>query len=372
MRPRDLTFKTLEPILANSQFAITITDNDGKLTVFNEAAEALTGYSRDEALGQSIKHFYKNEAECLEIATKVRTEGKVEAHETQLVRKNGEIVPISILLAQLHDETGQVVGTLGISVSLKERTRLASDLEREKLRVGFYNDVLCHDIRNATQTISGYLQMMERGTLGELPPGMKKAVDVCLRQSRRIRDLIENVNLLDKLESNGLDPKGQTNLKELVAEVADLVRDAYTDRRVNIEITLPDGDRWVAGCPLLREALFNVIDNAAAHNGKAAPWIDARLEDTPEGDLRVVVEDNGPGITQGHQKEIFQRYVRLSVGGSGLGLAVVKAVVDRSGGRVWAEDRVEGDPDQGARFVIELPKADVPGEEADAPSRGTP
>ncbi len=361
----DSTFKVLDSILGNSQFALTIADLDGILTVFNEAAERLTLYSREEVLGTSVTRFYRNEQECFALWEKVARHGKVEEYETELIRKDGSHVPISLSVAEIHDQNGRVVGSIGISVDQSDKTKLASALDRERSRVRFYNDVLRHDIRNAVQTISGYLQMFTESARSERPEADRKAIDVCLRQIRRIRDLIENVGLLEKIESQGENINKPLNMKAMLQDVIGMVRDAYSDREVNFEVSLPMCGRvLVYGCPLLQDALFNLVDNAVAHNSLKEPWVKISLavdenmcEDMPGQAVithRIAVEDNGPGIAPENRDEIFDRFVKLRVGGSGLGLSVVKAVAERCGGRIWVEDRVPGRTDDGSRFVLEL------------------
>ena len=358
------TFEVLEPILANSQFAITVADTKGLLTIFNVAAEKLTGYSREEVLGSSVTRFYEEEEECFALWERVRLHGKIEGYETNMVHKNGDLVPVSLFLAEIHDERGRVVGSMALSMNQKEKKRLATDLDREKSRVRFYNDVLRHDIRNATQTITGYLQMLVDRKEGQEDGVANKAVEVCLRQARRIRDLIENVGLLERIETRGEKITQSIDIVTLVREVVRLVRDTYSDRNLELEISLPPKEVMVVkSCPLLKDALFNLVDNAVAHNGSSEPWVSVKLQHergvvASAGEVcdkyRITIEDNGPGIAEGSKELIFQRYIRLCVGGSGLGLSVVKAVVERCDGEVWVEDRVEGSPENGARFVLEL------------------
>ena len=99
---------------------------------------------------------------------------------------------------------------------------------------------------------------------------------------------------------------------------------------------------------VLRRAIANLIDNAVAHGGN----VGVRLHDAP-GELRIVVEDDGPGIAPADRERVFERFARATLQGDGcgLGLAIVKEIAERHGGRVRCEPREGG----GSCFVLELP-----------------
>ena len=114
---------------------------------------------------------------------------------------------------------------------------------------------------------------------------------------------------------------------------------------------------------LLYDVFANLVDNAIKHCCDVPPAVDIRLETADMGGRKfclVSVEDNGPGIPDDLKKAIFERMRRgdTKAKGSGLGLYLVRTLVESYGGRVWVEDRVQGDRSRGSRFVVMLPMAD--------------
>lgn len=344
-------------ILENSRVAITIADAVGNLTLFNRAAELLTGYDRQEVLGRPISMFYDRAEDIALIQQTLAQEGKVEDLETLLVHRDGKRVPISIVVTLLADPHGEPIGSLGISMDLSERRRLEHELLEAKGRVDFYNDLMCHDIRNFSQTTGGFMQLLHDGSLGSLNDQQRRTLAICQRQVRRTGDLIRRVQTLAGLEEKGERDLRPVALAPVIVEAVEAVKERYPDRNVSVILDSIEGGCQVAASPLLFELVFNLVNNGVAHNPGSTPEVRvslARGEGAPPLPWRLQIEDNGPGIPEEKKAAIFQRYTTRDTSGSGIGLSLVSALVRRYGGKVWAEDRVAGEPGRGSRFVAEL------------------
>jgi two-component system sensor histidine kinase KdpD len=113
---------------------------------------------------------------------------------------------------------------------------------------------------------------------------------------------------------------------------------------------------------LLKDLVLNLLDNAVKYCDREGTEVDVEVRHSVRGRVREVtltVADRGPGIPDADKDSVFYRFVRMieDAEGSGLGLSLVMALCDRYGGTVWVEDRVPGTPEEGARFVVELPSA---------------
>jgi PAS domain S-box-containing protein len=345
----------LGQILENNAVAITVVDLQGNLTLFNRAAELLTGYDREEVLGQPVAMFYKSPEELERMREIVERDGKVEDFRTSLLRKDGSEVPISILITLLHDPGGGVVGTLGISVDISERVSLERELAEAQRRSEFYNDLLCHDIRNFNQTILGYLDLLGREKTGPLNEQQRRLVEICRRQAKRMNELLDRVGQLSRLQRGG-EAVQAVPLEPVIREAARAAREAFADRGAEVHHQVAEDCHVLAG-PLLREVVFNLISNGIVHNPSAEPrvWVSARVAEQNDcASWRILVEDNGPGIEDERKRALFDRFTRSSPQSSGVGLSLVRALVESYGGRVWVEDRVAGRPQEGSRFVTEL------------------
>jgi signal transduction histidine kinase len=243
-----------------------------------------------------------------------------------------------------------------MTMASTEQQSLESRLTEAQRRAEFLNDLLCHDIRNLDQTIVGYLDLVLNRKLGEVSDRHRRVLSVCRRQAQRMRDLIERVCVLARLEPGCTLDVAPVALEPLVREAARVVREAYHDRGAEVTCEVPPDCAVLAG-PLLGDVLVNLIANGIAHNVSEPPWVRVTVEaarpDRPAV-WRIRVEDNGPGIEDQRKAEVFERFARMSTRGSGVGLSLVRGLVQAYGGRVWVEDRVAEHPEEGARFIAEL------------------
>lgn len=352
------TLGLLGRILEHAKVAITVVDQEGLLTCFNRAAERLTGFSREEVLGSHVARFYPDPAELGRLWERLRAGGKVEDYETTLLDKDGAEVPVSIVLVPLTDEAGQPMGSLGLTRDLTDRHRLERELREARQRVELCNALVCHDMRNYIQATHGFLEVLLAGRPGPLTEEQRRLLGICRRQLARARDLIHRVTLLEDLEARGEIPLAAQPLAPLFERVAQAVRENYVDRRPEVTLVLPEGEALaVLGTELVYELVYNLASNAVAHNPAKTPrvWLSARLAG-PEapGRVRLVVEDDGPGLEPRRCERLFEELCERHPRGAGSGLCLVRSLAERFGGRVFAEDRVAGAPGRGARFVVEL------------------
>ena len=249
-------------------------------------------------------------------------------------------------------------GTLhGIIVTHTDITRRKISeeaLAEEKARVELYNDLMGHDINNYNQVALGYLELisslMEKGELKDL---LSKSIDAIASSSH----LLSNLQKLQKAQTEILKHEAM-DLNQILSEIK-----AQYSKMPGKAITIhyiPRPPCLVQANGLVRDVFANLIWNAIKHSNKGAVNIGLELNRRREGDrtyCQVAIEDDGPGIPDSLKDRIFARHQRgnMEARGSGLGLYLVKMLVETYEGRVWVEDRVKGDHTQGARFVVQLP-----------------
>ena len=194
-------------------------------------------------------------------------------------------------------------------------------------------------------------------------PGTRTSGTCCRNLSDSLADtsrIIDNVRRLQRTK-----PEVETNK---VIDLCKVLRDLKTSyetagpRDVTINVNAPP-DCIVSANELVNDIFTNLIGNSIKHSSPEKPVIiDIRADQIKEKEidyLRVTVEDNGPGIPNWLKDKIFMRFQRgdTKAHGKGLGLFIVRALVDDFGGKVWVEDRVPGNSGKGARFVVVLPAA---------------
>lgn len=251
-----------------------------------------------------------------------------------------------------------------------EHVERLESLDRQKDE---FVGTVSHELRTPLTSIAGYLEMLADGDLGDVAPAQQKALAVIDRNTVRLRGLIEDVLVLNRIETRGLDPSFlPVDLGALVRDVAQDLQPQAAATEVTIELLeLPD-PCVVSGDSLqLGRALTNVIGNAVKFSRAGGTvTVSAVLEATR---VRVQCRDEGIGIPAADMERMFSRFFRASnateqaIPGTGLGLAIVKAIVEAHHGELELHS-VEG---EGTSVVLVLPLAEVEPGAAEQPQAAT-
>lgn len=233
------------------------------------------------------------------------------------------------------------------------------DLEQrnEEMRRLVY--MVSHDLNSPLASIGGFARRLTRGL--DMGDGaiVRDSTERITRNIGTMRRLLDGVLVLNRASSNTLQrERMQTAL--LVQAVRDALSEALRAKSatLNVEVEIPD---LICDAMLIMQSVQNLIENALKH-GCPDPGMEVTLRIAREGDrVRIIVSDQGAGVAIEHRQEVCRPFIRGPEArregkeGLGIGLATVKAVVEKHGGRLW----VEQEPSAGARFVIELPYAQV-------------
>jgi signal transduction histidine kinase len=241
------------------------------------------------------------------------------------------------------------------SRDITERKEAERAIMRARERAEFFTDLLSHDINNYIQGVLGFLDLLTRG---ELDDEQQAHVDRAREQADRVSKLISRVRTLSKAEhAEELVP---VDLSIVVDEVVGDMEHRYQDRPFAVEKTAEGGEAIVIADDLVRDLVMNLIDNSIKYNDGDDRRVFVSTNRFSHGAshrVRLEIADNGPGIPDEDKTNVFYRFMRRveDEEGTGLGLSLVMALTERYQGRAWLEDRVQGDPGQGLRVIIELP-----------------
>ncbi len=342
---------------------IIVRKPDGEITFWSKGAETLYGWTRDEALGQNTHTLFHTQfPQPLEDI--VRQLSNTEHWSGELVHttKDGrQVVVQSRWLAQF-DGQGNISEILESNVDITERKRAEDELKEAKMRAELYLDLVGHDISNMHQIMEGQLELAEEimAEEGMLEGDEKELIDTPLKTLMQSNKLIENVRKLQMMEA-GEYKSEPVDIGGLLGDVVAMYSD-IPGNDVVIDYT-PVHDYYVEANPLLKDVFANLVDNAVKHsNGSVHIGIKVdRVAEDGRAYYSVAVEDNGPGIPAAKKDGIFHRFKRsqTKARGTGLGLYIVKTLVESYHGRVWVEDRVPGEHTKGSRFVVYLPVLEV-------------
>ncbi len=176
----------------------------------------------------------------------------------------------------------------------------------------------------------------------------------------RSAKLIDKVRKLQKIRSDEVKNK-EIDLDEVLVSVVNQYEGMYTEKAIKFDSS--EGPHIVKANELLRDIFTNLVGNAVKHSNGSKLDIVVNIEDVKDKDkkyYKVSIEDNGPGIPDDMKEKIFNRLQRgeTKARGMGLGLYLVRSLVERYNGKVWVEDRVQGDHTKGSRFVVMLPASE--------------
>lgn len=238
------------------------------------------------------------------------------------------------------------------------RKRAEEALSESKAQAELYVDFMSHDINNMNQVALGFLELAaeKMSAEGRLEKGDMVLLEKPMGTLRNSARLIDNVKKLQRLKAGTLEPVVM-DLGEELQKAADDIRH-IPGRHVNVDYG-PVPGCLVKANELLRDVFANISGNCLKHSSPDMPLNIVIRISTSKSWHRITIEDNGPGIADCRKSEVFGRlsFGKMKSMGTGLGLGLVKTLVESYHGRIWAEDRVPGDYRQGCRFVVELPEA---------------
>ncbi len=242
---------------------------------------------------------------------------------------------------------------------MDELQKKQDELTEAKSQADLYLDLMGHDINNLNQVALGYLEVAEEMLSDK---DLKELIARPLDAINSSTHLIDNVNKLKKLKAGGLNAEA-IDLDKILREVQSQYS-SVPDKDVTIEYRPCCTACKVMANGLVYDIFSNLVWNSIKHSEKPSVHITLGLERLKEGEkdyCKVTIEDDGPGIPDELKEKLFVRFQRgtTKASGKGLGLYLVKTLVEDFHGRVWVEDRVQGDPTHGSRFVVMLPAVDT-------------
>ncbi len=346
-------------LVDTSPDAIILTDIEGKILLANEQALKMLAYESEDELREKIAYdFVPPEArqQAIDELQRAIESGLTGTRELPLMRKDGSTFPAGISASVLNDEKGRPTGLIAIARDITKRKEEEQELSEAKSRAEFFTDLMAHDLNNINQAILTALELLHLDE--SISESVRKQTEVALEQVERSAALIGRVKKFSRLDAtkpmfdvHDIEPDFQVALQS--------VRLEFPDKAIRVNTNIHPGTFKVLADDLLTDLFYNLLHNAVKFNRQEKVDIEAKVSpDFNKRFLRVEIIDNGPGIPDDLKELIFARYTRRvgeQVQGSGIGLTLVQQIVTRYGGKIWVEDRVEGDYSKGAKFVFLIP-----------------
>jgi PAS domain S-box-containing protein len=273
--------------------------------------------------------------------------------EVTFVSKSGDLVHLEGNLFP-RKEGSKILAATGFFRDVTDRKEAEEKLKEARARTEFFVDLMVHDIANINQEVLSLLELIIFHK--DLPSELKTLVVEGLTEVERASDLISNVKKIISVYSKEPETKRWDLFKALTDAVQE-VDSAFADRTLNLNTSLSSGKYSVLADEFLKDVFFSLFHNSMKYDTSKTVNVDVQVEElahTPF--LKIQVKDYGTGIPDLQKERIFARFShrRESAEGLGLGLTLVKKILENYGAIIRVEDRVEGDHTKGTNFVILL------------------
>ena len=358
-------------ILKHAGHAIISTTPEGIITTFNPAAEQMLGYTAAEVVGLQSPAIIHEPTEVVARAQEFSTElGKTIApgfevfvaktrlnlpneYEWTYIRKDGSRLPVLLTITAFRDAAGEITGFLGLAADLSERKRAEQLLRAKNEELKTFAYTVSHDLKAPLRGIAGYAQELERRHKEGLADRAQFCITQIITATKNLDNLIEDLLKYSRLDTD-TPTLSEVNLPDLVQSILRDRNLMLTELNVEVSSDIPPLTLtiWQRG---LHQVLSNLIDNAIKYSRQAQPPRLTIRAIAAGGRCRVSVADNGIGFDMKYHDRIFGLFNRLvradEFEGTGIGLAIVKKLMEKLGGTI----RAEASLGEGATFFIEFP-----------------
>jgi PAS domain S-box-containing protein len=365
----------LASIVESSYDAIVGHSPDGVITSWNGGAERTFGYSAAEAQGQPISMLVpaKGRVEFANVVEILYRDGKIHHYESEWRRKGGEPIQVSLTMSAIKNASGKMIGASTIARDITERKR--AEVERERL-LSFeqaarrdaeaanrtkdeFLAVVSHELRTPLTSILGWARQIRKGGLDTQKAAA--ALETIERNARIQAQLIADILDVSRIISGNLRLEVQpVDVAGVIRTAIETIRPAAENKRIRLETALEPGITISGDANRLQQIVWNLLSNAVKFTPNGGR-VEARL-DSAGGRARIFVSDTGQGINPHFLSQVFERFSQSDTsttrkhGGLGLGLAIVRQLVELHGGTIHAESPGQG---KGATFRVELPVREI-------------
>ena len=352
----------LRNLILSSVDGVLAVDKNGKIIIFNDAAAEISGYSIEEALSDiDIRDVYPGDG-ARDIMRNLRSEeyggkGKLKSYKVDIIRKNGEIIPI-MLNASIVYEGDKNVASIGFFHDLREDIHIKKELEKTQIQLlqaekmaslGKLAAGVAHQLNNPLGGITLFTKLVLEEY--DLEEGAKEDLQRILRDAERCRETVKELLEFARQTRHLMRPH---DINRAISRTLFLLENQTIFHNIKIEKQLQD-DLPIVSVDIqqMNHVFMNIILNAAdAMEGKGVLTVSTKnlLE---EKKIRVEIIDTGPGIKEDVLPHIFEPFftTKEEGKGTGLGLSMVYGIIENHGGKISVKSKIN----EGTKFIIDLP-----------------
>ena len=334
--------------------ATVYTDPDMHILDINPRFTSLFGYGLDEVKGKHLNDVVvpRNLIEEAKMLDERTAKGFV-YHDTFRIRKDGTLIPVSVSAAPISIQS-RLAGYIAIYKDISQRKKTEQDLQTAMKKLEIMNEKLRvvgglsrHDIRNKLASISGNAYLARKELSGN-----SKVVNYLAEIETAVQQSAKILEFAGAYEMLGAEELAYVDIEKTVCEATSLFANLK-----RVKVTNDCHGLTVLADSLLRQLFYNLIDNSLKH-GEKTTGIGVHREKTSQDELNLIYEDDGVGIAFVDKPKLFKEGYSKG-GGTGYGLFLIKKMMEVYG---WSIQET-GEPDEGARFVITIPKTNSMGKQ---------
>ncbi len=359
--------RQLSRAVEQSPATIVITDTTGSIEYVNPKFSQLTGYTPAEAIGQNPRVLKSGQTppETYPQLWQTLTAGREWRGEFVNRKKNGELYYESASISPISNEHGVTTHYVAVKEDITERKRVEEALRRSNLELQARNEDLdafahtvAHDLKSPVALVIGYSDELASETDMATEEEQRQGLAAIARAGHKLNSIINELLLLAEIRTSEV-ARQPLDMGSLVKEATQ--RLMKISKGQHAEIVLPETWPVALGYgPWIEEVWVNYLSNALKYGGTPStpPRIELGAEAQPDGMVRFWIRDHGPGIPAESQARLFTQFTRLDqvrAKGHGLGLSIVRRIVEKLGGQVGVISQVG----KGSTFFFALPGANA-------------
>ncbi|MEI8060829.1 MAG: ATP-binding protein [Candidatus Berkelbacteria bacterium] len=356
----------IDAILHSIGDGVFVVDKDLNIIVFNSVAAKLSGYSVEESMGKKYSDVLKFSFEDTgkvndEFMSKAMTTGEVQemANHTQITQKAGEKIAVADSAAPLKDRDGSIIGCV---VVFRDVTH---EREIDKAKTEFVS-LASHQLRTPLSSVNWFAEMLLAGDAGKLTKQQTEFVEKIYAGNQRMVDLVNSLLNVSRIELGTFSVEPEpTDVVEISKSVIEELTPQIKTKKLKIKENYEKIPKFSADPKLVRIVLQNLLSNAVKYTPDGGS-VESNIS-LKDKNILINVKDSGYGIPKDQQDKIFSKLFRADnvrekdTEGTGLGLYIVKSIVDNSGGKI-SFDSAEN---KGTTFHVALPLSGMKAKEGD-------
>ncbi len=404
------TAETADVVIDTMADSLLVIEGNTTIVNANKSTLSLLGYTKKELMNVpledivNLSHFESN------VLSKVSAERMVEDVETEFVTKEGKLIPMNISASSIYNDNGELEGTViaardltetknfikqleeakikleervkertaeledankELQAEIKEREKAEEEIRKSQRRIELQNiqlkrldrikseflNITSHELRTPMASIKGYIQMLLKRTLGNISEEQKKALDVVLRNTDRLDNLIQDILDISQLESGTMKfVSEKTDVGKLMEETVETMQSFADHKGIKINSEVEDNvPELFVDQERISQVVRNLVNNAIKFSPESS-IVNIRAKKEKD-DVLFEVQDYGRGIAKNKQRKIFDMFYQVDsgmdrkFGGVGLGLSLSRGIVLTHGGHMWVESKMGS----GSTFKFSLP-----------------